>query len=64
MALFDKDNHGKNLTNATIWLDSSSDSGDFGYPDNPGCGLRTLICVLGVIVVLCGGLFTCIANNL
>ena len=64
MALFDKDNHGKNLMNATIWLDSSSDSGDYGGSDGSGCSLRTLICILGVIVVLCGGPFTCIANNL
>lgn len=62
MALFD-DNYGKDLSNATIWLESSNDSGDGGGPDNPGCGFRILICALGAIVIICNILFTCTATT-
>lgn len=62
MALFDKDNPGKNLMNATLWLESSGDSGGSGGSGGSGCSLRTVIGVLAVIVVICSLLATCISN--
>ncbi|MBR0404678.1 MAG: hypothetical protein IJI68_05695 [Eggerthellaceae bacterium] len=64
MALFDEDNHGKNLTNATIWLESANDSSDYDGSNGSGCSFRAVICVLGAIVALCGGLLTCVANSM
>ena len=67
MSLFDKDNPGKNLANATLWLESSEDSGynggsggeDGGCLSNAGCMIVALVFVF--IAVLPALLITCAA---
>lgn len=62
MALFDEDNPGKNLTNATLWLESSEDSGGPDDSGGSGCGLKTAIYILAGVVVVCGFLVKCVVN--
>ena len=69
MALFDEDNPGKNLANATIWLESSSDTGGGdggggGPSDSSGCGpiaigiiIAFAICGPGAIATCASGIF-------
>lgn len=64
MALFDEDNPGKNLANATIWLESSNGDGEVGAGGSGGSGsgrLSIVLTVLGLAVVIgavraCAGL--------
>ena len=59
MALFDEDNPGKNLANATLWLEASADAG-YGAESpggNGGCVTMTLVmiglCLLGATPLTC-----------
>ena len=63
MALWDKNNPGKNLANATIWLESASDSGSGG--DSGGCGCSPfLVGALIAAVVLAPSIFVSCATLL
>ena len=62
MALFDEDNPGKNLTNVTIWLESSEDSGGPDGSGCSGCGLKTAIYILAGVVLVCSFLISCVVT--
>ena len=67
MALFDKDNPGKNLANATLWLESSEDPGNHGSSgdDEGGClsgsGCMIVALLFVFVAVLPALLITCTA---
>lgn len=63
MAMFDKDNPGKNLMGATMWLESSEDPGGGGSGDS-GCGCRSVLIVLGIVVVICYFIVSCISRSM
>lgn len=62
MSLFDKDNPGKNLSNATLWLDSAEESSFSGSSGDGGClpgGCLIAALLILCIVVLPAMLITC-----
>lgn len=68
MALFDKDNPGKNLANATLWLESSKDSNDFDDSGGGGClpgsGCTIIALLMALIAVLSVVLVTCVSYTI
>lgn len=64
MALFGKNDYGKNLTNATLWLEASEADNDYEYSTSSGssgagCGL--LLAFFALLTVLPAALITCVA---
>jgi len=61
MAMFDKDNPGKNLMGATMWLESSNDSGG-GGSDDSGCGCRSVIIAVAIFIVIGYFIVSCVSR--
>lgn len=64
MALFGKNDYGKNLTNATLWLEASEADNEYEHSssgDSSGVGCGLLLAFFALLALLPAALITCVA---